>query len=48
MKQKTLPVQTRLDQNNFKKLAEAANKKGISISLMVRIILMENLEKSNG
>lgn len=45
MKQKTLPVQTRLDGNNFKKLQDAANLKGVSISLMVRMILIEKLEK---
>ncbi|HMN50253.1 MAG TPA: hypothetical protein PKD67_14000 [Ignavibacteriaceae bacterium] len=44
MKQKTLPVQSRLDQSNFKKLADAANNKGVSISLMVRMILIEYLE----
>jgi len=45
MKQQTVPVQTRLDGNNFNKLQEAANKKGVSVSLMVRIILIEYLEK---
>jgi len=44
MKQKTLPIQTRLDGNNFKMLQEAANKKGISLSLMVRMILIAHLE----
>lgn len=41
---KTLPVQTRLDENNFERLKQLAEQKGVSISLMVRIILIENLE----
>lgn len=43
----TFPVQSRLDGNNFNKLNEIAKKKGVSISMLVRIILLEYLEKHN-
>lgn len=44
MSKKTLSIQTRLDKNNFSRLKDAAYKKGISISMMVRIILIQYLE----
>jgi hypothetical protein len=44
MKQKTLPVQSRLDENHYELLTAIAQKKGVSVSLMVRMILIEKLE----
>ena len=41
---KSKAVQTRLDINNFNNLIRVAEKKGLSISMMVRIILIEYLE----
>lgn len=43
----TFPVQSRLDKNNYNRLYEIAKKKGVSISMLVRIILLEYLEKHN-
>lgn len=40
----TINIQSRIDANNFQKLTEHAEAKGISISLLVRIILIEYLE----
>ncbi len=44
MKQKTLPVQSRLDENHYELLRALAQKKGVSVSLMVRLLLLEKLE----
>lgn len=44
MKQKTLPVQSRLDQNHYELLSVIAQNKGVSVSLAVRMILIEYLE----
>lgn len=44
MKQKTLPVQSRLDQNHYELLTAIAQKKGVSVSLMIRLLLLEKLE----
>lgn len=41
---KTRNIQSRIDAANFHKLIEHAETKGISISLLVRIILMQYLE----
>jgi len=44
MYKKTLPVQSRLDNEHFELLTALAMKKGVSISLMVRMILIAHLE----
>lgn len=44
MSQTILTIQSRIDVANFQKLSKLAEVKGISISLMVRLILIEFLE----
>lgn len=41
---KTITIQSRIDAANFQKLAKLAEAKGISISLMVRLILIKFIE----
>ena len=41
---KSKAVQTRLDINNFTNLIRVAEKKGLSVSMMVRLILIDYLE----
>jgi len=43
-----ITIQSRIDSSNFQKLVKLAEAKGVSISLLVRIILLEILEKNNG
>lgn len=42
--QKTIPIQSRLDKNGYNKLSDLANHKGLSISMLVRLILIQHLE----
>lgn len=45
---KTQPVQSRLDRENIIRLNTIAKSKGISLSLLVRMILIEYVEVKNG
>lgn len=45
--QKTVPIQSRLDKNTFNKLRILAEQRGLSISLMVRLLLLKNFEGQN-
>lgn len=42
--QKTVAVQSRLDKNNFNRLSDLADHKGLSTSMLVRLILIKYLE----
>ena len=44
----TRPIQSRLDESRIAKLKQLASKKGITISLLIRLILIEYLEGNNG
>ena len=41
----TVPLQTRIDESNFTKLKKAADNKGLSVSMLLRIIIIEFLER---
>jgi hypothetical protein len=47
MKTKTFPIQSRIDKNQADRLLAIAKDKGISLSLLVRIILINYLEGKN-
>ncbi|MBV6419385.1 MAG: hypothetical protein DAHOPDDO_00601 [Ignavibacteriaceae bacterium] len=42
-----IPIQSRIDRINFQKLKEVSKKKGISISMLIRIILINYTEGLN-
>ena len=41
----TVPLQTRIDSSNYNKLKKAADNKGLSISMLLRLIIIEYLER---
>jgi len=44
----TKPIQSRMDVDNYNKLIEHSNKKGLSLSMLIRLIIIEYLENNNG
>jgi hypothetical protein len=47
MDKKTYAIQSRIDKNQMEKLLDDAREKGISLSLLIRFILINYLEKKN-
>ena len=40
----TIPIQSRIDEENFTELQKAASRKVLSISMMIRFIILQFLE----
>lgn len=40
----TVPIQSRLDELNFRRLVKLAKDRGLSVSMMIRFILVETLK----
>ena len=45
MERNTIPIQSRLDKDNAIKLRNLAKRKGLSFSLIVRLAIIEYLER---
>lgn len=44
---RTLSIQSRLDKENFERLKKEAVSKGFSVSLLIRLIILEYLRERN-